>query len=273
MATTPQRSVRPDLSALWLPLLRDLTERFPGWTVWKNPESAFDGPGDIDSLAPREQWDSIERVFKTWAKDNGFRPTIVCRHVPQGPHFITVVHPWPHMLILDVKELSTWRGSTLIDHRRAGQVSEVGHDGFRRIRPGAEGVAKLLLNGVLPGGRKNEKGLEAKRVQTLLVSDPEGAELALGWVGPVSGTLRRGIDAYLGGGWDRQAMLTIEVFCTLRSLGEPRTAVSRLRFKRAIKQCDILQSVRKRHRAIPDDAQQWYREISVNHEVDLDPSD
>lgn len=272
MATTTDHTARPDLSGIWLPLLRDLTDRFPGWTVWKNPESAFDGPGDIDSMAPPEQWDVIEEVFKDWARKSGLRPTIVCRHVPQGPHFITVHPDWPHMLILDVKELSTWRGSTLIDHRRARDVAEVGDDGFRRVRPGAEGFAKLLLNGVLPGGRMNEPGLEKKGVRDLLSSDPEGVEMAIRWIEPLSRVLRRGVDAYLSGGWDRQAMATVELGFVLRSLGEPVTAVSRLWFKNhLIKQCDVLQSVRKRDRAIPEDAERWYREISVNHEVDLAP--
>lgn len=272
MATTSDQAAQPDLSGLWIPLLRHLTDRFPSWTVWKNPESAFDGPGDIDSLAPPEQWGGIERAFKDWATEQGFRPIIVCRHVPQGPHFITVHPTWPHMLILDVKELSTWRGSTLIDFRRAREVAEVGDDGFRRIRPGVEGVIKLLLNGVLPGGRKHETSLEVKGVEALLSRDPQGVELATEWLGPLSGTLRRGIDAYMNGGWDRRAMLAIEMSFAMRALTEPKTASSRLWFKHhLIKQCDVLQSVRKRDRAIPDDAEQWFREISVNHEVDLHP--
>lgn len=270
MTATESPEVKPDLLALWLPLLRDLTTRFPSWAVWKNPESAFSGPGDIDSLAPPEQWHAIESAFKEWASTNRLRPIIVCRHVPQGPHFVTFHPDWPHMLILDVKELSTWRGSTLIDFRDLPEVSDISREGFRRMRPGAEGVVKLLLNGVLPGGRPNHQGLDAKRVRELLTDDPEGTARTIGRMGRLAGPLARGVEAYLDGGWDRRSMLAVEVGFGLRALTEPRVAASRLIFKyRLIKQCDVLQSVRKHARSVPDQPDEWLRRVALNHEVDL----
>lgn len=272
MTPTEELPVKPDLHGLWLPLLRDLTTRFPSWAVWKNPESAFTGPGDIDSLAPREQFDAIEQAFKEWTAGNGLRPSIVCRHVPQGPHFVTFHPAWPHMLILDVKELSTWRGSTLIRYRDLAEMANVGDQGFRRLRPGAEGVVKLLLNGTLLGGRKNERGLEIKRVAALISSDPEGVELATNRMGFVSGALRKGIDAFLAGGWDRRSMLAVEAGFGLRAFAEPGTAANRLWFKHhVIKQCDVLQSVRKHDRAVQGDPEEWFRKVAMNHEVDLEP--
>lgn len=271
MAAIEERPNRPELLDVWLPLLRELTERYPAWAVWKNPESAFDGPGDIDSMAPPEQWSEIEATFKTWAKAQGFRPIIVCRHVPQGPHFVTVAPGWPHMLILDVKELSTWRGSTLIDYRQLAEVAVVEDRGFRRIRPGAEGVVKLMLNGVLKGGWPNEEGLRVKGVADLLRVDPVGVSMAADWFGRLSGTVRHGVEAFLDGDWDRRSMAAVELYAGLRSFLEPKTALSRLVFKRTIKDCEILQSVRGHDRRIPDDADSWYRSLSVNHEVDLDP--
>ncbi len=270
MTSTEELPVKPDLLELWLSLLRDLTARFPSWAVWKNPESAFSGPGDIDSLAPPEQWHAIEGAFKEWVAANELRPSIVCRHVPQGPHFITFHSEWPHMLILDVKELSTWRGSTLIHHRDLAEITAVGDQGFRRMRSGAEGVVKLLLNGILPGGRQNEEGLEKKRVHALLSDDPEGVELTIERMGLLSGMLRNGVGAFLDGGWDRRSMLAVEIGFGLRTFSEPRIAVSRLWFKHhLIKQCDVLQSVRKHDRAIPGDPEEWFRRVAINHEVDL----
>ncbi|MGH3650209.1 MAG: hypothetical protein ACRDU9_05815, partial [Acidimicrobiia bacterium] len=256
-----------------LHLLRDLTAKYPSWSVWKNPESAFSGPGDIDSLAPPAVWDDIEQTFREWADSYGLSPVIVCRHVPQGPHFIAIDPEWPHMLILDVKKCSTWRGSTLIDHRQLQEVSIIGDQGFRRVRPGAEGVLKLLLNGTLKGGKPNPEGLEGKGVIPLLESDPEGVELASRWMGPLSGTLRSAVDTLLQGGWDRRSMVAIEAWAVLRSLKEPRTAVSRLVFNRyTLPRCQILRSVRYDHRRVPDDRETWIEEISVDHEVDVVPT-
>ena len=271
--TSPNdRPTNPELQRIWLPLLRTLTAKYPSWGVWKNPESAFIGPGDIDSLAPPQQWDDIEETFRDWATDNGFSPIVVCRHVPQGPHFVTVAPDWPHMLILDVKELSTWRGSTLIDYKDLANVAIVEERGFRRVRPGAEGVVKLVLNGVLIGGRMNEEGLRTKGVRDLLSGDREGVAMVAEWFGPLKGVVLDGVDAVIAGGWDRRAMATLELFSTARSVLEPRTAASRLWFKHyGVKKCGVLQSVRGEHRAIAGDTEEWARRIAVNHEVDLQP--
>lgn len=271
MAALEDRPTRPELLDIWLPLLRELTDRYPGWAVWKNPESAFDGPGDIDSMAPPQQWSEIEATFKDWAREQGLRPIIVCRHVPQGPHFVALDPGWPHLLILDVKELSTWRGSTLISYHHLAEVSVVEERGFRRIRAGAEGLVKLMLNGILKGGRPNVEGLRVKGVADLLRADPEGVAIAAGWFGPLSDAVLKGVDAYLRGGWDRRSMATVEAYAGLRSFLEPRTAASRLIFKQSLKNCEILKSVRGNDRRIPADAESWYRSISMNHEIDLDP--
>jgi hypothetical protein len=271
MGAIEERPTRPELADVWLPLLRELTERFPAWAVWKNPESAFDGPGDIDSMAPPEQWAEIEATFKAWARERGMRPIIVCRHVPQGPHFVAVEPGWPHLLILDVKRLSTWRGSTLIGYRQLAEVTIVDERGFRRIRPGAEGVVKLMLNGVLLGGRPNWEGLRTKGVADLLAADPEGVSIVANWFGPLAGSVRNGVDAYLRGGWDRRSMAMTELYAGAMSFLEPMTALSRLVFKRTIKDCEILQSIRRNDRHIPDPAEAWYRKVALNHEVDMDP--
>lgn len=272
MTASSSRPTNSKLLDLWLPLLQDLTAKYPSWSVWKNPESAFTGPGDIDSLAPPEQWDAIEETFREWAVATGLGPLIVCRHVPQGPHFVAVSPEWPYMLILDVKERSTWRGSTLVDYQRMPTVAIIEERGFRRIRPGAEGVVKLVLNGVLKGGRPNPEGLRIKSVTELLSSDREGVELAAGWFKPFTGTLLSGVDALLEGGWDRKSMSTIEAWAAVKALAEPRVAASRYIFNHyTLPRCPVLQSVRKDDRRIPDDADRWFEEISVDHEVDLVP--
>jgi hypothetical protein len=257
-----------DRTELWLPLLRELTERFPGWSVWKNAGSAFAGTGDIDSFAPPDDWPAIQHTFVTWVAANGLGPVIICRHIPQGPHFITLESRSPYLVQLDVKARGTFRGSTLIDAWDLQRLSEIDPLGFRRVRPGAEGVIKLCMNGTRRGGRPNPEGLRAKRVAELLASDPEGVEAASELLGPASGALRRGAAAVVAGGWDRRAMRQVDAWSLVRSLAEPQTAVSRLDFLyRVAPRCPVVSLIRDHDRRVPSDRERWLGEVARDHEV------
>ena len=251
---------------MWLPLLRRLTERFPTWAVWKNVESALTGHGDVDSLASPACWPAIEDEFRGWAAAHGLNRVIVCRHVPQGPHLLALGPATRHLVQLDVKERATVRGSTLVSWRTLLPLTEMDPRGFRRVRPGAEGVIKLLSNGTLPGGRMDAEGMRKKRVAELLAADPEGVAMIARLFGPAAGALRRGVDAVVGGGWDRRSMLAVEAWCLLRGAAEPRTLASRLRFKyHGRKRCPVIRTIRQDGRRLPDDVEAWMREVRRTH--------
>jgi hypothetical protein len=257
-----------DRTALWLPLLQRLTERFPGWSVWKNVGSAFAGTGDIDSFSPPEDWPDIQRTFVAWVAEVGLGPVIICRHIPQGPHFITLEPRSPYLVQLDVKERGTFRGSTLIDAWDLQQLSEIDALGFRRVRPGVEGVIKLCMNGMRRGGRPNDEGLRAKRVADLLASDPEGVEAAAELLGLAAGPLLRGAAAVVAGGWDQTAMRKVETWCLLRAVAEPGTALSRLHFLyRVAPRCPVVSLIRDHDRRLPADREVWLDEVARDHEV------
>lgn len=255
-----------DRAGMWLPLLRRLTERFPSWAVWKNVDSALHGHGDVDSLADPAEWPAIEAEFRAWAAEHGMTTVIVCRHVPQGPHLVAFGPGMRHFVQLDVKERATVRGSTLVDWRRLLPLAELDPRGFRRVRPGAEGVVKLLSNGLAPGGRMDGEGLRKKRVAELLARDPEGVRRMARLFGPAAGALRRGADAAARGGWDRPAMLRVEAWCLLRAVAEPRTMLSRLRFKyHGRARCPLIQAIRAGGRRIPDDGEAWMGAVRRTH--------
>ncbi|MFN2382780.1 MAG: hypothetical protein ABR559_00795 [Gemmatimonadota bacterium] len=255
-------------AALWLPLLRQLTETFPRWAVWKNVESALAGHGDVDSFAPPADWPAIEQVFLGWIRTNGLGPAIVCRHIPQGPHFVTWEDHSPYLLQLDVKRLGTFRGSALIDVADLARLSELDGRGFRRIRPGAEGVLKLVYNGLKPGGRRNPAGLAAKRVVELLEQDPEGIRLAARLFGPAAPALKAGVPAVLRGGWNRPAMLAVEAWALGRSPAQPRELAGRLWLNLVgKKRCPVLQVIRERDRLLPEDREAWLRDVAATHVV------
>ena len=258
-----------DRTDLWLPLLQRLTEQYPGWAVWKNVASAFAGTGDVDSFAPPEVWPDIQRTFEAWVgEQDALGPVIICRHIPQGPHFITLQVGSPYIVQLDVKERGTFRGSTLIDAWDLQRLSEMDPRGFRRVRPGVEGVIKLCMNGMQRGGQPNPEGLRVKRVAELLSSDPEGVDAAAELLGPAADALRRGARAVVDGGWDQRAMRMVDAWSLARSVAEPRVALSRLWFLYyQAARCPVVSLIRDGDRRVPDDRDAWLREIAKDHQV------
>lgn len=257
-----------DRAELWLPLLRELTETYPGWAVWKNVGSAFAGAGDIDSFAPPSSWGGIQQTFVAWARRVGLGPVLICRHIPQGPHFITFEDGSPYIVQLDVKERGTFRGSTLIDAWSLLPLTEMDDLGFRRVRPGAEAVIKLCMNGVRKGGRPNEEGLRAKQVAELIAADPEGVRAAAELLGPARRALLRGARAVRDGSWDRRAMTTVEAWCGVRAIAEPRVAASRWWFLNVVaKRCGVVDLIREHDRRVTGDLGAWLASVADEHTI------
>ena len=235
----------------------------------KNPESALSGKGDVDSLAPPSDWPGIQALFVDWARERGLGPVLICRHIPQGPHFITVEPDSPYILVLDVKERGTFRGSTIIDAWSLPPLSQIDERGFRRVRPGVEGVIKLCMNGVRRGGLPNEDALRVKKVAELLRSDPDGMRLGATLLGHAAPHLIKGVAALLDGGWDRGAMRRVELWSAARAVAEPRTAISRWWFVNiGAKRCPVIRLIRVADRRAPgDDPQGWLRSVATDHEL------
>ena len=119
---------------------------------------------------------------------------LVCRHMVPATgsgraagsqlHLLTLEPGSPYVIQLDVKEQVTFRGSPVLRRRRPrsgcprSTSVACGSSG-----PGAEGLLKMCLNGTLRGGLPDTAALEKKRVREMLVSDPEGVELAAAGMG------------------------------------------------------------------------------------------
>ncbi len=257
-----------DRTELWLSLLRTLTAEFPRFAVWKNAASAFAGTGDLDVLAPRQDWPTIEQRFLTWSRGRGFGPVVVCRHVPSGPHLLAVANDSDYLVHLDVSIRGTFRGSTLVDVQQLQELTEIDEQGYRRVRPGAEGIFKLCMNGTRRGGRPNREALEIKHVAPLLASDPDGVLRASRLLGPVSAALRRGAAAVVEDDWDRAAMRQVEAWALLRGLAEPRVAAGRLWVNHwAARRCPVIRLVKENNRRLPADREGWIAEVASDHDV------
>ncbi len=258
-----------DRTAIWLPLLQRLTQASPGWLVWKNAESAFTGTGDIDAAASVQDWPSIEDEIRRWAEEQDVGPVIVCHHIPGGLNVVAVARRLPTFLEVGVKARRIWRGSTLFVHADLLPMAVIDPRGFRRLRPGAEGLFKLLLNGTRRDGRPNEDGLREKHVRELLRSDPDGYVQAAGLFGPARHAVVVGARRAAANGWDRRAMVAVQTWMMLRALLEPGVLFSRLRFRlHGRHACPVVEAILDGGRRIPGgDADAWLAKVAVDHLV------
>ena len=257
-----------DRTELWLPLLRRLTEVVPSWLLWKNAELAFTGIGDIDAAAPEADWPTIEREFRAWAEAAGAGPVVVCRHIPGGLNLIAVPPGESTFLEMGVKARRIWRGSTLFVLADILPMAVTDPRGFRRLRPGAEGLFKLLLNGTRQGGSQDAAAMEAKGVRDLLRTDPAGVVEGARLFGFARVAASRAARAAAAGGWSRPALLALEGRAILLAVTNPKVTIARLRFRRnARATCPVVEAILGQGRRIPDDRTGWIERLGRDHPV------
>jgi len=258
-----------DRSARWLPLLRDLTAASPEWLAWKGPGSAFTGGGDVDSIAPGEAWATIQDVFLQWARDQGLGPVVACPHAPYLLHLVAidVNAPLQTFYELDVNRRKIFLGSTLFRPAEVTSLAVISEHGFRQLRPGAEGLLKLVANGMHRGGRINPEGLEVKGVLPLLRSDPDGVRQAARLFKQAERDVLRAARAAADGEWDRQAMIRTEAWSVVRAVAEPDAVIARLKFRYNKVRCPVLRTVFESGRVVGADPWRWLETVAGSHEI------
>jgi hypothetical protein len=255
-------------AALWLPLLRRLTEVSPTYVVWKQIDSAFQGEGDIDSAADPADWDVLEAEFRAWATEYGLEPVAVCNHIPGGRNLIAAPERLRSFLELSIKHDKIFRGAMLFTLDDLAPLTIVDPRGFRRVRPGAEGLLKLVLNGSRWVGRPNTEGLRTKHVVALLTEDPEGARLAARLFGSAEPAVLTLAARVRDGGWDRRAMLTIEARALGNAVRRPATLARRAWFRVfSTRHCPIVKAIVGGGRLIPGDRREWLARVAESHAV------
>jgi hypothetical protein len=260
-ASTPRRSPPP-----WLPLLQLLTRRYPAWGVWKNADSALAGFGDVDSVARRLDHGSIADDYTVWATEHSFLPVIVCPHLP-GSTLVVGVREEIDLVELQLCSSAVFRGSRLFQAEALTPLMFIDDRGFRRLRPGAEGLLLLFHNGMKRGGRPFPEGWQRKGLDKMMRDDPDGMESAARIFGPAARAALRSAQAVLEGGWDRAAALEIELWATLRSLKEPRLLASRGAFRVAGDiYCPVLMAL-QRERRVPGDYGRWIARVATSHDI------
>lgn len=256
-----------DRSSAWLTLIRRLTAKIPDWTVMKGIDSALYGTGDIDSVGAVDVWPTVVQEFRAWAFEQGLGPVIVCPHVRQVLHLIALDPDDSLFFELDVNRRKIFLGSTLFYPRDLLALSMMDPRGFRRVRPGTEGVLKLVQNGAKRGGRPNWEGIRKKHILELLAQDPVGVQGGARLFGHASGAVMDAVESVLAQRWNRRAMLTMEAWSVLRGLGSPMGLIARVRFRIAKRRCPVLQTVFDAGRRIPENRAAWLHEVAQSHTV------
>jgi hypothetical protein len=257
----------PGQSEMWLSLLDELTRTCPRWMVMKGVESALVATGDVDSIAPLEEWATVVDLFRSWAKEHGLGPVVVCPHAPYLIHLVALSDARPEFFELDVNRRKIFLGSTLFRPEDVAPMAITDERGIRRLPPGAEGVLKLVQNGMHRDGSPDVKGLREKGIRGLIASDPEGVVRAAALFGRGRGAVIRACDALVDGRWDRNSLLEMQFWCVVRGVREPDAAMARIRFRRWKKSCPVLISVFEHGRTIPGDRAAWLARVSATHEV------
>jgi hypothetical protein len=253
--------------AIWLPLLRRLASVAPSGGVWKNADAALAGIGDVDFTASEDRWDLIVEEFRGWAAQVGAEPVVVCRHVPDTLLVIGVDEARPELLQLDVRGRATFRGSTVLKANDLIALMRKDGRGFRVLRPGSEGLLKLVLKGLGLGGRPKWDRLRRERVAELLRQDPEGKVAAASLFGPARTAVIAGADAVVRGGWRRAAMLEVEATLAARMLREPSVVLRRAAFRLTGNDCPVVRSTMRHGRKIPADTASWMAKVVTDHDV------
>lgn len=264
MTTAPRREAEVASSAeSWLPLLRSLTARETSWSLWKNADNAVAGIGDVDSAAPRAAWPGIEVEFGNWAAGVGAAPVIICRHLPESLVAVACAGPDRRRLLqLDVYE----RLGRIVAAAALADVAEIDERGFRRLRPGAEGMF-LVLTLARRAGRRPRDSSTVARAGELVSADPLGMRAAAGLLGAGRRPALAAANSVAEGGWNHPAMAALELVYAQRALSDPARRLAWLRFRLgSASRCPVLAALAAGRR-IPGDVDAWLSFVAATHLV------
>jgi hypothetical protein len=249
----------------WVPLLRRLTQLSPHWGVYKNVDSALTGRGDIDSISDPADRDLLIEEFTLWSTRNGLSPVFRCPHLP-GSVLAVALRDRRDLVELQLSEWVFFRGAALFEAADVSALMVIDDRGFRRLRPGMEGLLLLLINGTKLGGRPNYPGIHSKRVVELLRVDPEGVHASRGLFGSAWSAVSRLVKAVLDGGWDRRSALVVEAWASARALRSPQLLGARALLRlTGGKSCPLLPILR-RGRRLDGDVEAWLSAVKRGHE-------
>jgi hypothetical protein len=244
-----------------LDLLRRLTEATPSWTLVKGASSALDGRGDIDCAVPAADRPLIHEAVAAWAAATGRGPVLGCDHLP-GSLVLAVVEPGaPATLVqIDLLDHRLLHGSSILRAADLLAAAAVEADGYRRLTPGAEAVARLLLVEWRAGAPRPAAASLAE-LQSLLAEDPAGASAV---ASRLDRRLRSAVEAVAAGRWPRSTLVAAELASMARGIRRPGQLVNRLAAAPARRSCPLLKALAN-ERTVEGDPDEWIAAVRRVH--------
>lgn len=235
-------SERPEAPFALTALAASLSDACPGFLVWK-AGGDLDAEGDLDAAVPRSAWPAVGAAFDDWARRRGLAATVVCGHA-QGMRILVGCGGAAGRRLLQVDlvdrklvhGVAVWTASDLA-------VATETRRGVRSLRPGAEGMARVLAD------RSDELGA------VLVRRDPASAR-ALGE--------RLGVRGRLAA--RSRGRLALEAVLALPALGSPVEAMRVATADPARRRCAVLRALAAGRRA-PEPLEGWLDEVAASHEV------
>jgi hypothetical protein len=241
-----------------LDLLRRLTAATPDWALVKGERSALEGTGDIDSAAPAGRWPALLQAARDWSDDTGRGPVLVCRHIPGALILAVLEHGRPPTLVqIDVLDARLLRGTPIVHARDFVQGSLMAPGGYRRARPAAEALARLVLDEWPLLHTPDEA--DRRRIASLLRDDPEGSRALAATLDPrLAGALR----TLERERWPRAALMMLELDALARVFQQPQALLRRLAAAPQRLRCPLLRALRDERR-VTGDLDAWL--VAVTH--------
>jgi hypothetical protein len=257
----------PDRSSRWLELLRAVTERSERWAVHGDVAEGFSGEGDVDLAVPADDWPELEHEFVAWARATGLGPVVSCRHRPGVLILVALAPEAAPFYEVEARAERYFKGWTAYRAEDLAPLMEMDPAGYRKLRPGAAALLKLVPNGLRTAGRPKWGGAKLDRVSARLRADPAGVEAAAALFGAASASVAAGARAVAAGGWDRRAMAAAEARAALQALRHGTTLYRRARFRiGSPPRCEVLEAV-ARGRLVPGDAERWLAAVTRDHRI------
>jgi hypothetical protein len=235
--------------------------------IWKNAERALGGKGDIDSAAPRKDWDHVVSVFRGWASEHSLTPVIVCSHNRTALRLAALERSRRTYFELDVVAQKFFRGRAVFRAEQLTELSQMDTRGFRMARPGLEGVIIFTQTCTLWGGRLNPASTQTETALELMEKDPEGVEMSSRLFGRARKSLLAVIESAIAGEWNHQAMLKVDAWSVAGAVTRPNRLAGRVATRVARKRCPLTLATLQHDRRLPPDVDAWLREVASKHPV------
>jgi len=250
---------------LWSSLLVRLLRASPRWAVSGNVEEGLAGEGDVDLVAPPADWMELEREFRRWAKQSGFDPIVACPHRPGVLVLVAMGDPREPLYKMEILGYRYFRGVRMFAAEDLLPAMEMDPRGWRRLRPGAAALIKLVPNGITWSGGLKWTGPKAARVLDLLRQDPEGVHLASKAFPSMGSLVESAAQAAAAGRWPRARMIALEGWALSRSLLSPLEVLSRVRYRMGTAgRCELLCALREEGLVVRDVSQ--FQKLAESHE-------